>query len=64
MVNNGGHFVVRTDLQKFRFELISCLNVDRVDIVFQFGFMKHDVDLVSIRCWPGVDVNHEIQFPC
>src|SRR5581483_2658757 len=57
-VDDRGDFVVRTDLEKFRFELVAPLDVDRMRGVWKAGFLKHDMDFAAIRGRPTVNVDH------
>src|SRR5581483_9648824 len=52
--------VVRADAQELRFELVALPYVDGMNAVLETGFLERDVNLVSVRGGPGIDVDHAV----
>src|SRR5688500_5795184 len=57
-IDHRRHLVVRRDLEELGLELVTLADVDRDHAVGRAGFLEHDVDLVAVRRWPRVQVNH------
>ncbi len=57
-IEQGGNAVVGADRQEVRIELIAGPDVDGVHRVGQAALLQHDVDLVTVRCRPGVELDH------
>ena len=55
-----GNFVVRVDREIFRFELIPLADIDRVHFVRQTDLFQHDRNFFSVRCAPGIELNHPL----
>ena len=60
VIDDGRHAVVGCDRQEFGRELLSTTDVHRDDPVGQAGFLEKQRDLVTIRRWPVVEIDH----PC
>ena len=46
------------NLQELRRELLALADIHRDDFVFEPGLFEKNRDLVPVRCWPIVQVNH------
>ena len=57
-VGDGRNLVVRADLQKIRFELVTRANVNRMNALGQVAFLQHDMDLVAIGRCSRIQVDH------
>ena len=54
----AGDLAVRVDRDVFRGELVVAPDIDRVKLVVQIAFLKHDRGLAAVRGLPGIAVDH------
>ena len=58
LVDHRRNLVVRRDGEEFRLELLARADIDGMHLVLEAGLLEHDVDLVSVRRGPGIEVDH------
>ncbi len=58
MIDDGGHALVRRELEEVRLELIASRYADRLDFVGQPGFFEENCNFVAIRGWPIMKLDH------
>ena len=58
MVDDGGHAVIRRERQELGTELIAGADVDRLDRVIETSLLEKESDLVAVRRWPVIEVDH------
>ena len=63
MIDDGGHAVIWREGEKFRFELVTCTDIDRHNLVIQAGFFKEQGDFMAVGCRPIIQINHEPKAP-
>src|SRR6185503_13826312 len=59
-VDHRRDLVVRRHLEEVRLELVAGADIDRMHVVLEAGLLQHDVDFVSVRRGPGVEVDHSL----
>ena len=58
MVDDGGHPVIRADLQKIRLELVALADIHRMRGVGDAQFLEQDRDLPAVRRGPKIEIEH------
>jgi len=64
-IHNRWHTVVWRDLQEIRFELLTCADIDQIDLVRQLHLFKCDGDFPAVGRGPVVKlyrVRHSLSF--
>jgi len=58
VVDDGGDFRVRIDLDEIRVVLIALPHIDEMLLVGQFGLFQHDVDFLHVRAGQRIKIDH------
>src|SRR5256712_3887910 len=58
LVDHRRDLVIGRDGEEFRLELVTCANIDGMNLIFKAGFLQHDVDLVAIGRRSCIEVDH------
>src|SRR5665811_1264329 len=62
MIDDRGHLIIGTDLEKLGLELIPCAYIYRNDSVLKPGLFEKHRDLVTVRSGPIIKVDHCSSF--
>src|SRR4051812_7277470 len=57
-IDHRRHLVVRRDFEELGLELVALADIDRDHAVRRAGLLHHDVNLVPVRCGPGIEIDH------